>query len=66
VTGYKGGYGSGVEVIRGPDGSPLPGRPVKPTGQQPNATVIFVWDHQTHSWKLVTQFPSDEPVGVDR
>ena len=63
VTGFPDGYGSGVEVIRDPiTGKPLPGRPVQPTGQLPNAKVILQYNPATGSWDPVTQFPSGDPV----
>jgi len=56
------GYGSGVEVKVGPDNQPLPGRPVQPTGQQPNAKVIFEYNPKTDSWEPLTQYPTNELV----
>jgi hypothetical protein len=56
------GYGSGVEVQTGADGKPLPGRPVQPTGQQQNATVVFEYNPKTNQWEPLTQYPSDDPV----
>lgn len=63
VTGHPGGYGSGVEVIRNPaTNQPLPGRPVQPTGQNPNARVVLQYDPSSGTWKPVTQFPTNDPV----
>ena len=63
VTGYPGGYGSGVEVVRDPvTGQPLPGRPVQPTGQDPNALVVLQYDPQSQTWRPVTQYPTNLPV----
>ena len=59
VGGRKGGYGSGVEVIRDANGKPLPGRPVQPTGQDPSAKVIFRYDPNTGQWDKVTQYPTN-------
>ena len=59
VDGRKGGYGSGVEVIRDSSGKPLPGRPVQPTGQDPKATVIFRYDPGTGKWVKITQYPTN-------
>ena len=56
------GYGSGVEVQNGVNGEPLPGRPVKPTGQQPNAKVIFEYNPKTNTWEPLTQYPTDVPT----
>ncbi len=55
------GYGSGVEVQRGADGKPLPGRPIQPTGQQPNAVVVFEYNPKTDAWEPFTQYPTDDP-----
>jgi RHS repeat-associated protein len=63
VTGYPKGYGSGVTVIKDPvTGKALPGRPVQPTGQMPNATVVLEYNPATGSWEPITQFPSNDPV----
>lgn len=63
VTGYPGGYGSGVEVIRRPvTNQALPGRPVAPTGQDPNALVVLRYDPTTQTWQPVTQYPTNRPV----
>lgn len=59
VGGRKGGYGSGVEVIRDVNGKPLAGRPVQPTGQDMNAKVIFRYDPSTGQWDKVTQYPTN-------
>jgi hypothetical protein len=56
------GYGSGVEVQEDANGDPLPGRPVQPTGQQPNAKVVFQYNPKTGNWDPYTQFPTDDPV----
>jgi hypothetical protein len=56
------GYGEGVKVKGGPDGEPLAGRPVEPTGHLPHATVIFRYNQTTDSWEPHTQFPSEDPV----
>ena len=55
------GYGEGVQVQRGPDGKPLPGRPVEPTGRQPNAKVIHEYNPRTGKWDPLTHYPTDEP-----
>lgn len=63
VTGHPGGYGSGVEVARNPaTGAPLPGRPVQPTGQDPNAFVVLERRPATGTWEPVTQYPTKQPV----
>jgi len=63
VTGHPGGYGSGVEVVRNPTtGQPLPGRPVQPTGQDPNALVVLEYKPATNTWEPVTQYPTNKPV----
>lgn len=63
VTGYPGGYGSGVEVARDPiTGKPLPGRPVVPTSQYPNAHVVLQFNPATGTWDPVTQFPTNMTV----
>ena len=59
VGGRKGGYGSGLEVIRDANGKPLPGRPVQATGQDPSAKVIFRYDPSTGQWGKVTQYPTN-------
>jgi hypothetical protein len=62
VTGYPGGYGSGVEVMRDPvTNAPLPGRPVVPTGQDPNALVVLQKDPATGVWEPITQYPTNKP-----
>ncbi len=63
VTGYPGGYGSGVEVVRDPaTNQPLPGKPVQPTGQLPNAKVVLQYNPATGTWEPVTQYPTPDPV----
>lgn len=56
------GFGDGVEVQRLPNGEPVPGRPVQPTGRQPNARVIFEYNPKSDTWEPLTQFPTDDPV----
>jgi hypothetical protein len=55
------GYGEGVEVQRDANSQPLPGRPVQPTGRQPNANVVFEYNPETGEWDPVTQYPTDDP-----
>ena len=55
VTGYPGGYGSGLRR----QGSG-PGMRTVPTGQWPNARVVLERDPTT-GWRPVTQFPTNEP-----
>jgi RHS repeat-associated protein len=63
VSGHPGGYGSGVEVQRNPTtNQPLPGRPVQPTGQDPNAQVVLQYQPSTGTWEPVTQYPTNNPV----
>jgi uncharacterized Zn-binding protein involved in type VI secretion len=63
VSGHPGGYGSGVEVMRDPlTGNPLPGRPVQPTGQYPNAKVVLRYNPITGKMEPVTQYPTNDPV----
>ena len=62
VTGHPGGYGSGVQVRRNPvTDQPLPGRPVDPTGQYPNAMVVFKWNPLLGKFEPLTQYPTDLP-----
>ncbi|MBO0720501.1 MAG: PAAR domain-containing protein [Blastocatellia bacterium] len=63
VTGHPGGYGSGVKVMTDPaTDDPLPGRPVQPTGQYPNAKVVLRYNPLTGKMEPVTQYPTDDPV----
>jgi hypothetical protein len=63
VTGHPGGYGSGVEVIRNPaTGAPLPGRPVQPTGTDPNAKVVLSYNPMNSKWEPITQYPTNDGV----
>lgn len=61
VGGKKGGYGSGAEVVRDANGKPLPGRPVRPTGSDPNAKVVFRTDAKGN-WYEHTKYPTNEPM----
>ncbi len=62
VTGYPGGYGSGVEVMRDPvTNARLPGSPVMPTGQDPNALVVLQKNPANGVWEPITQYPTNKP-----
>ena len=58
VTGYSGGYGSGVQLQK----PVAPGRPVTATGQLPNALVVLERQPATGQWHPVTQYPTNKPV----
>ena len=59
VTGFPGGYGSGLRS-RGRGQRLIIGA----TGQYPNARVTFERNPSDGTWKLITQFPTDEPVTI--
>lgn len=61
VAGPPEGYGSGYEVMRDANGNPLPGRPVQPTGQLPNAQLVYKWNPGSGTWDPVTQYPTGLP-----
>lgn len=63
VGGKKGGYGSGVEALRDANGKPFTGpmRPVRPTGSDPNAKVVFRTDAKGN-WYEVTRYPTNGPT----
>ena len=58
VPGSRGSYGRGVEVRRGGNNQPLPGRPIRRTAQEPNARVVFEYDSIARQWKEKTHFPT--------
>lgn len=68
VEGPRGGYGSDVEVQRGPanpttgqPGAPLPGRPTQASPQQPRAQVYYRYNETTGQWRPRTSYPTDLP-----
>lgn len=57
VTGFPGGYGSGLR--RSGKGANMT---ITPTGQFPNAVVVFDRDPLKGEWKPVSQYPTDRAV----